>query len=329
MKNKQLLLGVLPLTLLLCLGACNQNKNTNPSGGSESDSEPQKREPQFITELPIPTSFTQACSEKGSVQSVAYKTKVYDINGEGTTEVTKRADVYLPYGYDEDKAYNVLYLMHGGGETYTYWLTEQRNTVNVLDNIFYQDLAEPCIVVAPTFYTGTGSGTNSAPTDIFQYEFRNDLIPFIEYEFSTYCGLDVSPEKLISTREHRGFAGLSMGSMTSIRSALLGCLDICAYISSMSGGYDASDNTGEAGFALIQEALTNRFKNYPVKYWINQNGTSDMALTPHENLKNLILSEMSDMFVEGENFSWIKFNGGSHDYRSWIVGLYNTLQVFF
>ena len=258
-----------------------------------------------------------------------YTTKVYDINGDYTEEITKHADVYLPYGYDENKTYDVLYLMHGGGETYTYWLTEQTTTVNVLDNVFIYEDANPCIVVAPTFYTGSNTGIASEATDIFQYEFRNDLIPQLEAHYATYCKGNVTPNNLIRTRYHRAFAGLSMGSMTSIRSALLGCLDICAYISSMSGGYDANDSTGQAGYNLIHEALTNRFKDYPIGYWLNQNGTSDMALTPHENLKNLILNNMGDYFTEGKNFSWIKFQGGAHDYRSWIVGLYNTLQVSF
>ena len=321
------------LTFLLCLGGCNTTpEEEKPSGEDQTpDVEPEeeKEYPEFLETLPLPSVFTQANEEKGRVEVFTYTTKIYDIQGNSTTEVEKSADVYLPYGYDETKEYNVLYLMHGGGETYTYWLTEQKQTVNVLDNVFALEIAKKCIVVAPTFYTGGSSGIASEATDIFQYEFRNDLVPSLEKAYATYCKGNTTPENLIKTRNHRGFAGLSMGSMTSIRSILIGCLDICSYISSMSGGYDASDSTGELGLAKVTTAVKETFKDYPVKFWLNQNGTADMALTPHENLKNLVLSELSDVFNIEKNYGWVKFPGGAHDYRAWIAGLYNTLLAFF
>ena len=36
-------------------------------------------------------------------------------------EITKEANVYLPYGYSRDKKYNVLYLMHGIGGDEAEW----------------------------------------------------------------------------------------------------------------------------------------------------------------------------------------------------------------
>ena len=313
---------------LMCVTGCQKNNNSK-----EPSSEPiiERDPPEFLTSLPIPKDLKTANEHKGTREVFTYQTKVYDINGNGTTTVEKKADVYLPYDYDETKNYNVLYLMHGGGEDYSYWLTKEKDTMPVLDNIFANEIAEACIIVAPSFYTGTSStgSMNSEATDVFQYEFRNDLVPEIEKEYATYCDGDTSPENLIKTREHRGFAGLSMGSMTSIRSALLGCLDICAYISSMSGGYDADDNDGQRGFAKVEEAVTDTFKDYPVKYWLNQNGTDDIALTPHQALNNLVLSELDDYFVEDQNYKWILFPGGQHNFDAWLVHLYNTLLVFF
>ena len=317
---------------LLCVTGCNKQVTPDNSGNSNNGSSIAKREPpEFLTTLPIPNDLKKANDKKGVKEVFTYQTKVYDINGNGTTIVEKKADVYLPYDYDESSNYNVLYLMHGGGEDYSYWLTKEKDTMPVLDNIFANEIADPCIVVCPSFYTGTSStgSMNSEATDIFQYEFRNDLLPAIEKEYATYSRKDTSPAGLIKTREHRGFAGLSMGSMTSIRTAFIGCLDICAYISSMSGGYDASDDTGELGFAKIEETVKEKFPNYPVKYWLNQNGTSDIALTPHQALNNLVLSELDDYFVEDENYKWILFTGGQHDYTAWLVHLYNTLLVFF
>ena len=324
--------------------AIEDSESSQDAGSLDGGNEPVDQDPvdppEFLTTLPIPSSLTAPNTAKhGSVETITYETKVYDINGNGTGTVEKRADVYLPYGYDPDDSstrYNVLYLMHGGGETYTYWLTQNRNTVNMLDNMFASGKAEPCIVVAPTFYTGTASGMDSSATDVFRWEFRNDLVPTVEAAYNTYAHRNGSTAKiptsrLVATREHRGFAGLSMGSMVSIRSILIGCLDICAYINSMSGGYDANDSNTQTGFNLIKESITETFKNYPIKYWFNHNGTNDMALAPHENLKGMILSdgELSDYLQDDVNYKWIKFQGGAHDYTSWIVGTYNCLLVFF
>ena len=329
MKKVSVIFALLA-TSLLCVTGCNKQ---SPNTSEEESSNPvvEREPPEFLTTLPIPSNLKQSCDKKGTVETIDYQTKIYDLNGNGSSSVSKKADVYLPYDYDETKCYNVLYLMHGGGETYSYWLRKEKDTVPVLDNIFANEIAEPCIVVAPSFYTGssaTGS-MDSEVTDVFQYEFRNDLVPVIEEEYATYCKGDVSPNNLIKTREHRGFAGLSMGSMTSIRSALLGCLDICAYVSSMSGGYDADDNDGERGFAKVEEALTETFKDYPLKYWLNQNGTSDIALTPHQALNDLVLSRLDDYFTEDVNYKWILFPGGQHNFDAWLVHLYNTLLVFF
>ena len=270
------------LAVLLSLCGCQKNEPTNESSSPSSSSEPQKEKktPNFLTTLPIPSDLKKACDKKGTVETFNYDTKIYDLEGKGTTTVGKKAEVYLPYGYDESECYDVLYLMHGGGEDERYWLTKEKDTVNVLDNIFAQGLAEPCIIVCPTFYTGSSSSGSiqSEVTDIFQYEFRNDLVPMIEEDYATYCEGDTSLDNLIATREHRGFAGLSMGSMVSIRSALIGCLDICGWISSMSGGYDQNDNDGKNGFAKVEEAIFETFEDYPVLYWLNQNGTDDIAL---------------------------------------------------
>ena len=317
---------------MLILGSCASNKQpVEESSLLEQSSKEPRTPPEYLRSLPVPSNMTQKIENRGVVETFSYQTKVYDINGNASQSIEKKAHVYLPYDYDERYQYDVLYLMHGGGETYTYWFQGQKGAAELLDNIFDQGLAKSCIVVAPTFYTGdsSGGGMNSEATDIFKYEFRNDLVPAIEEEYATYCKGDVSEENLIATREHRGFAGLSMGSMTSIRAALLGNLDICAYISSMSGGYDASDEDGTQGFALIHEALTVTFKDYPIAFWLNSNGTNDIALTPHQNLNNLILSEMDDYFTEGQNYDWILFPGGQHDFTSWLADLYNTMLVFF
>ena len=50
--------------------------------------------------------------EAGVIEHIRYPSKDYFLAGK---EITKEANVYLPYGYSRDKKYNVLYLMHGIG----------------------------------------------------------------------------------------------------------------------------------------------------------------------------------------------------------------------
>ena len=64
----------------------------------------------------IPEKYQQKrADEAGVIEHIRYPSKDYFLAGK---EITKEANVYLPYGYSRDKKYNVLYLMHGiGGDT--------------------------------------------------------------------------------------------------------------------------------------------------------------------------------------------------------------------
>ena len=82
---------------------------------------------------------------RGRLVRLDYTTK--DISG---NPWYKYALVYLPYGYDDTKPYNILYLMHGGGGNPDAW-TDCSQIKNALDQAFNDKLAEPFIVVFPTW----------------------------------------------------------------------------------------------------------------------------------------------------------------------------------
>lgn len=59
---------------------------------------------------PVPSGYFQAAAQKGTVEVVEYESKDYT----GSTAPThKPAYVYLPYGYDSSKKYDIIYLIHG------------------------------------------------------------------------------------------------------------------------------------------------------------------------------------------------------------------------
>ena len=78
----------------------------------------------------IPMSYKRKAREQGKLEIIEYETIDYT-NG---NKITKNAVVYLPFGYDEDKRYNVFYLMHGwtghAGDFFEY-----SNILNILDNM--------------------------------------------------------------------------------------------------------------------------------------------------------------------------------------------------
>ncbi|MBQ1341089.1 MAG: hypothetical protein IIY33_01270, partial [Erysipelotrichaceae bacterium] len=99
----------------------------------------------------LPAEMKLPAVKKGTVELLRYSSNTYD---DEARVLHKKAYVYLPYGYDHNKRYNVLYLLHGGGCGEDFWLKWFPDTVNILDNMIEQGLCEPCIVVTPTYYHG-------------------------------------------------------------------------------------------------------------------------------------------------------------------------------
>ena len=304
---------------------------------------------EFKTTLDAIDDLKVPCSEQGSIVELSYTTPAYAVNemlGKNET-MEKTLQVYLPYGYDEAKQYNVLYLLHGTGGKDTYWFfdAEPGTTVNVLDNMIQQGLCDPLIVVTPNYISEIKGKEfrikddlvavyaeehedsylkvrNDLWTEYFRYELRNDIIPLVESQFSTYAEKDVSEAGLIASREHRALAGLSRGSMATMRSGMLANLDIISCFGNYSGIW--------LDFEKLEESMRNT--DYPVKFWYNGTGTNDAVGSAAENQLNFhneVMEKLSDVIIDGENYCMIVKDGGAHDFPSWIIDLYNSLLVFF
>ena len=68
----------------------------------------------------LPAGVTEPCEQTGTVTEEHYATWRYDLSGKRGKPVVGTLYVYTPYGYDPGKQYDILYLMHGGGETAAY-----------------------------------------------------------------------------------------------------------------------------------------------------------------------------------------------------------------
>ena len=169
--------------------------------------------------------------QKGTLVRLEYETHAYATDGR---RVTKNAWVYLPYGYEEGTSYNILYLLHGTGDDEEYWLKTFPYNKTMVDNLIASGTIKPLIIVTPTFYVEDDCADDlDRLTYSFREELRQDLMPAVEAKYSTYAeGTD--EEAFQASREHRAFAGLSRGAVTTLHSVFCGSLDYFSWFGTFS-----------------------------------------------------------------------------------------------
>ena len=252
------------------------------------------------------------------MEELVYDTKAYATD---ERDVQKRAMVYLPAGYDENKKYNILYLMHGTGDDEEYWLVTHPENKVMLDRLIEEKVIEPLIVVTPTFYVEDDCMDGlDALTYSFREELRNELMPAVESRYSTYAD-SASEEGFLASRDHRAFAGLSRGAVTTIHSVICGSLDYFSWFGTFSGSRTSAD--------YFREKLqTEEFKDLPIHYWYVSTGNFDFALPGQvEDYKGLL--EVEPRMQEGVNTSFDTYPMRYHSAGNWHISLYNCLQKIF
>ena len=267
----------------------------------------------------VPTQFdAQDCAEPGTVEEFPYETKAYATDGR---EVTKRAIVYLPYGYDETKQYNILYLMHGTGDDEAYWLRTYEYNKTMLDRMIASGDIEPLIVVTPTFYVENDCMDGlDALTYSFRDELRNDLMPAVESKYSTYAGT-IDGAGFSASRGHRAFAGLSRGAVTTLHSVFCGSLDYFSWF----GAFSGSRTDAEYFRETVQSG---DFAELPINYLYVSSGVFDFAL-PRQEEDYRGLLEIEPRLTEGVNTDFDVFPMRYHSMGNWHLALYNFLQRIF
>lgn len=291
----------------------------------------------------------EPCAQQGTVEEVVYDTYYYAKDAKDgdvlshATPIQKTAYVYLPYGYDPDGQYNVLYLLHGGGDSERTWLTQYDGAIredgasaarNILDNLIAEGRAVPCIVVTPGLYysgdNGEISGFSDDLTANFGYELL-DLMRVVEDRYATYAET-TDDEGLIASRDHRALAGLSMGSVTTWESGIAASLDYISWFGNMSGGPAFSEDATERYITetVIPALDAAAEKGHAINMMLQFNGTQDQALPPHVRAHKVLMEYMneSDVLRLGENYDFV-VSDGDHMFSAWNLYLYDMMQVFF
>lgn len=274
----------------------------------------------------VPAEYRQLKKEyAGTVELISYKTKNYYGDGE---EITKPAYVYLPYGYDETKQYNVLYLLHSAGGDETEWgLPNQFSTVRLaMDNLVYYKDVEPFIIVTP--YGLPREGYFSAPEngvdasyDGFVTELRNDLIPYIEANYATYGDYDEAGYDMVAARDHRAIAGGSYGAMQTIDIGMCECLDLFSWFGPFSPGVTFYEPE------QIAERI-DAFEGYDIRYIYNVSGDGELGYVNTSVYLLGDLAEWTDKVVLNKNLS-MNILKGSHNMETWSLAFYNFAQMIF
>lgn len=294
-----------------------QENSTVDTSAPEADTEEQREPTAEISEI-IPSKYISfRVNEAGTIQHISYTS--HDYFGDGT-EITKEANVYLPYNYDENKQYNVLYLMHGiGGDEAEWGMTDSMSRVKlIMDNLIYYGDIEPFIVVTPNGRSAANhakEGSDYMSFYCFGQELRNDLIPYMESNFAVY-----SSEDPADSRDHRAMAGLSMGGMQTINIGIGECIDLFSYF----GAFSAAPTSSPA--AKTAEILKDN--TLPIHYFYNICGTEDNIAYASASAAAKSLPTVCDQFVDGENFMWQELKG-VHDFQIWYLGFYNFAQLAF
>lgn len=279
----------------------------------------------------VPDKYRTETSKQGSIVSLEYSADNLK-NGKDL----KKMNVYLPYGYDaadKSKKYNVLYLMHGGGENENLLFGgpgQNKELKKIIDNMIANGDIEPLIVVTPTFYGGKDD------TALFHEELMKDIVPMVETKYNTYTKSS-SLADLKASREHRAFGGFSMGSVTTWYT-FINCLDYFKYYLPLSGDcWALGDKSGSEKATLTAEYLAKVAKDSGYKpqdyYLFCATGNLDIA---YPNLKPQVdaMKKLKDTFIYSSdtkkgNFYFIVSDGGTHAWNWVNQYIYDILPDLF
>lgn len=322
------IINMVLLFALLCFWACEKNEPISDNG--DNDETPTAG----VSDLPpleletIPEAYYQAANQRGTLVEFTYETYESMTYEQKSRKLTKRAIVYLPYGYSSENRYNAFYLMHGGwgNEASTFGTPRQPGTFkNILDNAIENGRIQPLIIICPTYNNTSSedSGNFSLALQLnrnYHNELLNDLIPAVESTYSTFAQSS-SPESLKESRNHRGFGGFSMGSVATWRTFQY-CLDYFRYFLPMSCGTSLDDEN-------IFAAAGNHDKD-DFFVWVIT-GTADFAYSYDNARVNKMRN--SPYFSEANNeqngnFAYSVKDGYAHDGRSSMEYTYNGLRWF-
>lgn len=254
----------------------------------------------IVKQAPVGFDVLQANIRHGTIDTISYEST--------TVGTTRRSLIYTPPGFSKSKKYPVLYLLHGIGGDEKEWFNQGKPQV-ILDNLYAQDKLQPMIVVLPNgraMKEDRAVGNIMAPEKVqafatFEKDLLNDLIPFVESHYP-----------VLTDKDHRAIAGLSMGGGQSLNFGLAN-LDKFSWV----GGFSSAPNTKKPE-ELVPDAEAAKQK---LKLLYISCGDKDGLLN---------FSKRTHDYLTDKNVPHIYYiEPGVHDFKVWKNGLYMFSQLLF
>jgi len=210
-----------------------------------------------------------------------------------TLGTMRRMHVWTPAGYENSREkLPVLYLIHGGGDNDASWPTVGAAGW-ILDNLLAEGKMVPMIVVMPN-----GTITN-VPNEVppFAEDMVTDIIPFIEKNYA-----------VLTDKDHRAIAGLSMGGMETMEVAFNN-IDMFSWVWVMSSSFaPGQDPKAEATRLKVYENAAKMNRSFKMMV-LSQGGPEDIAYKNCENTRReLDAAGLKYEFTEGP---------GGHSWYTW------------
>ena len=327
MIRKKILTSVLTFAIVSAVCGCSSDDAVNQASAITESPAEITEAPAEITEMPaepeedkadIPEdeNWRMSGSKEAFEAHFEIDEKEYKAKTENTGEMLdvtyhsevvhgdRHINVYLPYGYDENKEYPVVYMIHGLGCDCSQWVSQ--GAANIIENCIAKGEVEPFIAVFPSVIPKDGltkdsfSDENINAFAMFADEWQQDLHPYILANYS-----------VSDKREDTAVCGLSMGGMEALRLGF-SKLDRFAYIGSFS-----------AAPSLEIELLTTEGSEYAPNGCIICSGDKDNTVGDNPYNYHMALVDNNVDHI------WYKHPGGNHAPIVWNTGLVNFLRICF
>jgi enterochelin esterase family protein len=216
----------------------------------------------------LPGNESDYCAVKnvphGKVEKVWFSSSV--------TKTIGRFHIYTPPGYEKLKGpFPVLYLQHGGGDNDAAWTTAGKANF-ILDNLLAEGKIKPMLVVMPMGHPAAGFFMEpGVDADPYYKQLFSEIMPYVESYY-----------KASTKREHKAYAGLSMGGLQALNIALF-TPEKFGYVLPLSTGYFPPQ------LQTMEEKYSTQLKNPEINklklFWIAMGGEKDIA---YQNGKNVL-----------------------------------------
>ena len=281
--------------------------------------------PEFYTGF-LPHEFYSETDKAGTVELHKYEITAYPV-GYGT--YNKCFNIYLPYGYDDSKPYNVLVLVHGGGGNQDSWLNDVYRYKDegiemcgrvIFDNMFEKGICDPCIIVCPVTEIPQCQGLTASTIQLRQ-ELREYILPYVAEHYSTYAA-DSSLESLKAARDHFALGGLSNGALFVYEGGM-------RYNFDLFGSYAAFSGNGEPWETVtVIKHTKEAFKDLTMNCYFTGAGTVNDWQQNYTQVGYEYFLEHLPYLVEGKN-AWHVDVEGEHEWKVWFTDIFNALPLMF